>query len=262
MPDLPNLPYAALARIELARLEAARERAEAIKVARVHLTPSEEDSRRAKVLKAAGVKCDGAASRRANYQLSLIFANTDRYLAPVCFAIIDELRRLRGDDFGGEQLNQTFGELYASTLAEWLELGGDPTYRDLFDRAAVAAIKKSPRFQNVVAAIALRKDAVGDVKNLGRQGEDVAGADTHYSSNLAHSGSGRLRATVTSPSAVRRMEAYMESNAIGQTDFAGKVGTTDRTIRAFRKTGKVRRDIFDAIATVMGITREALLKPE
>jgi hypothetical protein len=70
----------------------------------------------------------------------------------------------------------------------------------------------------------------------------------------------RLAATVTSTSAVKRMEAYMESNGIGQTEFAGKAGTTDRTLRAFRKTGKVRRDIFDSIARAMGTTREALLK--
>jgi hypothetical protein len=50
--------------------------------------------------------------------------------------------------------------------------------------------------------------------------------------------------------------------AIGQTDFASSVNTTDRTLRAFRKTGKVRRDILEAIAKKMNITKEELLKPE
>ena len=72
----------------------------------------------------------------------------------------------------------------------------------------------------------------------------------------------RLKATVTSPIAARRMEAYMVSKGIGQTEFAVQVGTTDRTLRTFRQKGKVRRDIFDAIAKAMGTTREALLKPE
>jgi hypothetical protein len=72
----------------------------------------------------------------------------------------------------------------------------------------------------------------------------------------------RLQSTVTSAIATRRMEAYLESNGIGQTEFAVEVGTTDRTLRTFRKTGKVRRDIFDSIATKMGTTRELLLKPE
>jgi 3',5'-cyclic AMP phosphodiesterase CpdA len=75
-------------------------------------------------------------------------------------------------------------------------------------------------------------------------------------------GTRRLHTTVASPLAARRMEAFLESRGIGQTEFAGRAGTTDRTLRRFRQTGKVRRDIFDAIAKAMGTTREALLKPE
>ncbi len=72
----------------------------------------------------------------------------------------------------------------------------------------------------------------------------------------------RLKSTVSSPLAVRRMEAYLTSNGIGLAEFALKAGTTDRTLRAFRKTGLVRRNIFDAIATAMGTTRAALLNPD
>jgi hypothetical protein len=72
----------------------------------------------------------------------------------------------------------------------------------------------------------------------------------------------RLPTTVTSPIAARRMVAYIESKVMTQTEFASKVGTTDRTLRAFRRTGKVRRDIFDAIARAMGTTREELARPE
>jgi hypothetical protein len=57
------------------------------------------------------------------------------------------------------------------------------------------------------------------------------------------------------------MEAYMESHG-GQTAFATKVGTTDRTLRSFRKTGRVRRDIFKNIAGAMDIRPDELLKPE
>ncbi len=42
------------------------------------------------------------------------------------------------------------------------------------------------------------------------------------------------------------------------TEFANKANTTDKTIRAFRKTGKVRRYVFDSIASAMGLTREQL----
>lgn len=72
----------------------------------------------------------------------------------------------------------------------------------------------------------------------------------------------RLPSSITSPVAAKRMEEYLRNKPIGQTEFAGKVGTTDRTLRRFRKTGTVRRDIFDAIAGQMGTTRDGLLKPE
>jgi DNA-binding Xre family transcriptional regulator len=72
----------------------------------------------------------------------------------------------------------------------------------------------------------------------------------------------RLRATVSSPIAATRMENYLKSKGMGQTDFAATVGTTDRTLRSFRKTGRVRRDILDSIAKHMGTTKEALLRLE
>jgi len=72
----------------------------------------------------------------------------------------------------------------------------------------------------------------------------------------------RLSSVVMSPIAARRVEAYIDSGVVTLTEFASKAGTTDRTIRAFRRTGKVRRQIFDGIARAMGTTRESLLKPE
>jgi hypothetical protein len=91
---------------------------------------------------------------------------------------------------------------------------------------------------------------------------DSPGGSSEVAPEVNGGGTKRLQSTVTSPIAARRMEAYMESTGIGQTEFAVQVGTTDRTLRTFRQTGKVRRGIFDAIAKAMGTTREALLKPE
>ena len=71
----------------------------------------------------------------------------------------------------------------------------------------------------------------------------------------------RMALTVNSPSAVRRMESYISTKGIGLTDFAGTVGITDRTLRNFRKTGKIRRDIFDRIAKAMETSKNDLLKP-
>lgn len=77
---------------------------------------------------------------------------------------------------------------------------------------------------------------------------------------LTEQPSKRLKATVVSRTAARKMEKYLDCKGIGQTDFATTVGTTDRTLRSFRKTGKVRRDILESIAKHMGTTKEALLE--
>jgi hypothetical protein len=62
--------------------------------------------------------------------------------------------------------------------------------------------------------------------------------------------------------AVSRMEAYVKSNGMDWTEFAEQVKTTEKTIRRFRKDAKIRATIFDSIARVMEISREALLKSE
>lgn len=69
----------------------------------------------------------------------------------------------------------------------------------------------------------------------------------------------RLPSTISSPSAARKLEFYLEKNGIGLTQFAIQAGTTDRTLRNFRRTGKVRRAIFSEIAKAMGTTKETLL---
>lgn len=70
----------------------------------------------------------------------------------------------------------------------------------------------------------------------------------------------RFSGIVTSRSAANKMESYIESKGLGFTDFASRAGTTDRTLRKFRKTGKVRRDILRGIAHAMGLKIEDLLK--
>jgi hypothetical protein len=66
--------------------------------------------------------------------------------------------------------------------------------------------------------------------------------------------------SVYSPTAVERMEAYIEKSGIGYTDFASSAGTSDKTLRSFRNTKKVRRYVLDGIAKAMGTTREDLIK--
>jgi hypothetical protein len=71
----------------------------------------------------------------------------------------------------------------------------------------------------------------------------------------------RLSASVTSHVAASKVAQYLQSNGMGVSEFAIQAQTTDRTIRNFRKTGKVRRDILVNIARAMGTTRDELLKP-
>lgn len=74
--------------------------------------------------------------------------------------------------------------------------------------------------------------------------------------------SSRLPGTVISAIAARRMETWIKNSPLDQTQFASLAGTTDRTLRSFRATGKIRRKIFNGIAQAMGVTPEDLLKPE
>ena len=70
----------------------------------------------------------------------------------------------------------------------------------------------------------------------------------------------RLPATITSQLAAARLDAYLRKNNIGQAEFATRAQTTERTLRSFRKNGKLRRDLFDNVAKQMGLTRDELLK--
>jgi len=72
----------------------------------------------------------------------------------------------------------------------------------------------------------------------------------------------RLKGTITSLLAARKMEAYINAKGMTQTEFAIQAQTTDRTLRSFRKTGNVRKSILDSIAKAMGKTREELLQPD
>lgn len=69
----------------------------------------------------------------------------------------------------------------------------------------------------------------------------------------------RMSATIHSPSAAQKMEAFMNSKAMNQKEFSIQAGTTEKTIRKFRQTGRVKRSILDGIASAMGISREKLL---
>lgn len=71
----------------------------------------------------------------------------------------------------------------------------------------------------------------------------------------------RMPVTVSSLLAARRMESFLAAKGVGQTEFATVLGITDRTLRAFRRTGRIKRETFNKIAIEMGTTREKLMDP-
>jgi hypothetical protein len=72
----------------------------------------------------------------------------------------------------------------------------------------------------------------------------------------------RLPQSIGTPEAVRAAIAYMGSKGLTETQFGNQFLSTDRTVRSFRKSGKMRRSTFEAMAKSMGLTIEQLLRGE
>jgi len=70
----------------------------------------------------------------------------------------------------------------------------------------------------------------------------------------------RLSAHITNSTAARKMQEFMDSHCLNQTEFAIQANTSDKTIRKFRRTGQIKRSIVPDIAKAMGITKEELLR--
>jgi hypothetical protein len=54
----------------------------------------------------------------------------------------------------------------------------------------------------------------------------------------------------------------MQSKGLTETQFGIQFDSTDRTVRSFCKSGKLRRSTFEAMAKSMGFTIEQLLRGE
>lgn len=75
-------------------------------------------------------------------------------------------------------------------------------------------------------------------------------------------GKKRLSSTITSKVAAAKLEAFLDASPLEKTEFARKVDVTERTLRTFRKTGKIKRKTFNLIAKEMGLDPEQLLKTD
>ena len=79
--------------------------------------------------------------------------------------------------------------------------------------------------------------------------------------NTTNSPGSRLASrSVGSRAAVQEMNRYISAKNQSLTEFATLAGTSDRTLRKFRKTLQIRRSTFGGIARAMGMTREELLR--
>lgn len=66
--------------------------------------------------------------------------------------------------------------------------------------------------------------------------------------------------TLGSPEALRVVTDYLDQTKLTDTQFGNQFDTTDRTVRSFRSTGKMRRSNFEEMAKSMGLTTEELLR--
>jgi hypothetical protein len=73
--------------------------------------------------------------------------------------------------------------------------------------------------------------------------------------------SGRTR-SVGSPQAVKACERYMDTKGLTQAKFGESFGTTDRTVRKFLASGKMKKALFRTMAESMGLSPEQLRRGE
>jgi len=72
----------------------------------------------------------------------------------------------------------------------------------------------------------------------------------------------RMSSSLGTPEAVQVMDEYLRQSGITDTAFGIQFNTTDRTVRNFRKTGKMRRANFEDMARFLGLTIDQLLRGE
>ncbi len=72
-------------------------------------------------------------------------------------------------------------------------------------------------------------------------------------------GERKVRRSIGSNAAVQAVHDYMAARGLTETQFGNQFQTTDRTLRNFLKTGKMRRANFEAMAASIGVSVEQLL---
>lgn len=73
---------------------------------------------------------------------------------------------------------------------------------------------------------------------------------------------GPVPRSVGSPEAVAAVKQYIQSRGLSQTEFSIEAGVSERTLRSFLASGKMRRSSLDGVARAMDLTLEQLLHGE
>jgi len=71
---------------------------------------------------------------------------------------------------------------------------------------------------------------------------------------------GPIPRSIGSQEAVAAVKEYIQARGLSQTEFSIQAGVSERTLRSFLATGKMRRSALDGVARAMGLTLEQLLR--
>lgn len=134
-----------------------------------------------------------------------------------------------------------------SSGQHWREQIRATTFSEVYITDALAYGAKRPKESALIAAREILETARASL------------IDTAQDLTLSRGEGSR---SLGSPQAVRACREYMRSKILTPDEFAKRCGTSDRTVRNFFSTKKVRASIFQAIAEEMDLTAEQLLRGE
>ena len=125
------------------------------------------------------------------------------------------------------------------------------------------ALPQSTEFRRVAAIdgvvpISLTQFAASSTLNLDWE-QCLGQTGTADPAPSVHPSKRHAQKSIGSPAAVVATDGYMAARGLNDTQFGNQFQTTDRTLRKFLKTGKMRRANFEAMAACIGVSIEELL---
>lgn len=189
-----------------------------------------------------------APERRAGYAWGIGLSRRQKSLNQPVFFVVESSQ---------ENFRKAVLELLASVPGPFVLVAPTDQHREIslqehFERRSIGFISLAERVQldeeGRLVSIEPMESAEGLPPVEDRQGSAVAGQAADRS--------------VGSQAAVNAVHDYLAAKVLTLTKFGIQFETTDRTIRRFLRTGKMRRANFEAMATAIGITADQLLRGE